>query len=173
MLKGSKVIIGPFLAGDVDALFRWLNDPEAARMDLAYRPTDWVAFKNWTEAISKDPSRVLFAVRRIGEAPIIGFVGLSAIHAVHRSADLGIRIGDESNRNQGLGKEAVRLVVDFGWRHLNLNRISLTTLADNPRAIKAFASVGFVQEGIARRAWFLDGAWHDLVNMAALRPTPA
>ncbi len=172
LFKGAKVALGPFLAGDIDAVFRWLNDPDAARLDLAFRPTDWVAFKSWVEAIAKDQSKVLFAVRRIGEAPLIGFVGLSSIHPVHRSADLGIRIGEEAQRGQGLGAEAVRLIVDFGWRHLNLNRISLTTLADNPRAIKAFAAAGFVQEGLARRAWYIDGGWHDLVNMAILRPIP-
>ena len=96
----------PIPGGDVDLLFKWLNDADAARLDLAYRPTDWIAFKAWTEAISKDQGKVLFAVRRIGEAPIIGFVGLSAIQPVHRSADLGVRIGDEANRNQGFGTEA-------------------------------------------------------------------
>lgn len=172
MIKGSKVTIGPFLASDSEALFRWFNDTETARWDLAYRPTDWIAFKAWTEQISKDSSRVLFAIRRIGDSPIIGFVGMSGINPVHRSADLAVRIGDEGNRGKGYGKEAILLALDFGWRHLNLHRVALTTLADNERAVATFESAGFNREGLARHAAFIDGQWHDVVIMGALRSTP-
>ncbi|HEY1721156.1 MAG TPA: GNAT family protein [Magnetospirillaceae bacterium] len=169
MLKGSKISIGPFLANDSEALFRWFNDAETARWDLAYRPTDWIAFKSWIESISKDGTRVLFAIRRNGETSIVGFIGMSAINPVHRSADLAVRIGDESNRGKGYGKEAIALALDFGWRHLNLHRVALTTLADNPRAIACFKSAGFEQEGLARQAAFIDGQWHDVTLMGALR----
>ncbi len=120
--------------------------------------------------MSKDSTRVLFAIRTITEAPIVGFVGLSGINPVHRSADMAVRIGDEFNRNKGYGKEALLLALDFGWKHLNLHRIGLTTLADNPRAIATFEAAGFVREGLARQAAFIDGKWHDVVIMGALSP---
>jgi len=172
MIKGKRVAIGPLLPDDSSAMFRWFNDVDAARLDLAYRPTDWGAFKAWSENLAKDTSRIVFAVRKINEAPIIGFSGLSGIHSVHRSADIAVRIGDEANRNQGYGTEALRLTLEFGWRHLNLHRIALTALAHNERAIRAFRAVGFVQEGLARSAAFIDGSWHDLVIMGILRPIP-
>jgi RimJ/RimL family protein N-acetyltransferase len=173
MIKGSKVTIGPFLAQDIDPLFRWFNDAETARWDLAYRPTDWVAFKSWIEAMTKDATRVLFAIRAVGGGPLLGFVGLSSINPVHRSAELAIRIGDEVHRNQGYGKEAALLALDFGWKHLNLHRIALTTLADNPRAVAAFEAAGFAREGLARDAAFIDGKWRDVVIMGVLSPLPA
>ena len=172
MIKGKKVAIGPLLPEDSNAMFRWFNDVDAARLDLAYRPTDWTAFKAWAENISKDTTRVLFAIRKLEEQPIIGFVGLSGINPVHRSADVAVRIGDDVNRNKGFGEDALRLALEFGWKHLNLHRIALSCLAHNERAIRAFLAVGFQREGIARSAAFIDGQWHDIAIMGALRPIP-
>ena len=173
MQEYCDVAIGPLFPDDSAALFRWVNDVKSAGLDVAYRPVDGVAFNAWLGTFATDTSKVLFVIRRRGNPAPCGYIQITNIHPVHRSAEIGIRIGSDADRGRGIGKAALKLAVDYAWNHLNLNRISLTTLADNPRAIKAFASVGFVQEGIARRAWFLDGAWHDLVNMAALRPTPA
>ena len=92
MLRGERVSIGPLLPGDASALFRWFNDVEAARFDLAYRPTDWNGFKAWSEGLARDTSRVVFAVRRLDAPIIIGFTGLSGINPVHRSADIAVRI---------------------------------------------------------------------------------
>ncbi len=170
MIKGSTVTIGPFLAQDIDPLFRWFNDAETARWDLAYRPTDWLTFKAWIESMARDTTRVLFAIRLVGGGPILGFVGLSGINPVHRSADLAVRIGDETNRNKGFGKEAMLLALEFGWKHLNLHRIALTTLADNLRAVATFEAAGFVREGLSRDAAFIAGKWHDVVIMGALTP---
>ena len=173
MFTGSKVTIGPMLPADGPAMFRWFNDAEAAALDLAYRPTDWITFKNWAEALAKDSSRVLFLIRRIGQNSSIGFVGITNIQPVHRSAELGVRIGEPHDRGQGYGQEATRLALDYCWKHLNLNRVALSTLATNERAIRAFSAAGFEREGVARRAAFIDGRWHDLVIMAMLRPDQA
>jgi len=103
MIKGSKIVLGPLMPGDADAMFRWINDVESARLDYAYRPTDWNAFQGWIDSLSKDKSRVMFAIRRIGASPIIGFVGLHSINPVHRSADLSVRIGEEANGTRVVG----------------------------------------------------------------------
>jgi RimJ/RimL family protein N-acetyltransferase len=155
---------------DATSLFRWINDVEAARLDLAFRPFDWVQFKNWIESLSKDSSRILFAIRKLDTKPIVGFIGFSSINAVHRSADIGIRIGEAADRGQGYGKDALKVSLDYAWKHLNLNRVALTMLAHNENALRTFLAVGFEREGLARRAAFIDGRWCDVLLMAALRP---
>ena len=95
---------------------------------------------------------------------------INGINSVHRSAELGIRIGEEKNRGQGYGKEALRLAVDFCWNHLNLNRVQLVVFKHNDRAIGAYKAVGFRKEGLLRKAAFIGGGWVDVIVMAALRP---
>lgn len=170
MLLGSRISIGPFVPEDFAAIFCWVNDVAAARLDLAYRPVDMMAHQQWWQALGKDPSKVVFAIRKTSEPALIGFVQIAAMNSVHRSAEMGIRIGEEKNRGQGYGTEALRLALDFCWNHLNLNRVQLTVFKHNLRAIAAYRTAGFRKEGRMRKAAFIGGEWVDLIMMAALRP---
>ncbi|HEY1614601.1 MAG TPA: GNAT family protein [Rhizomicrobium sp.] len=169
-LRNEMVSLGPILPDDVGPVFLWLNDAQAARLDLAFRPLDWASYMAWLADLAKNPSRVFFVVRDALEPRLLGFLTLSSIHPVHRSAELGIRIGGEAQRGRGLGKAALRLGLSYAFDHLNLNRVQLTVFADNTRAIRAYEAVGFEHEGRMRHAAFIDGQWTDVLVMAALRP---
>ena len=171
MLLSSRITIGPFVPEDFRALFCWVNDVAAARLDFAYRPVDLMTHQQWWDGLGKDPSKIVFAIRRTVDPAIIGYVQINGINSVHRSAELGIRIGAESQRGQGFGKEALGLALDFCWNHLNLNRAQLVVFKHNQRAIGAHRAVGFKKEGLLRKAAFIDGDWVDLILMAALRPS--
>jgi RimJ/RimL family protein N-acetyltransferase len=171
MLRTARVSIGAFVPEDFAPLFRWANDVDSARLDFAYRPVNLMMHKQWWDNLGKDPTRIMFAMRKTTAPAIIGFVEINAINSVHRSAELGIRIGAESDRGQGYGKEALELALEFCWNHLNLNRVQLNVFKHNQRAIGAYRSVGFKKEGVLRKAAFIDGEWVDLVMMAALRGT--
>jgi RimJ/RimL family protein N-acetyltransferase len=108
MLLGSRISIGPFVPEDFAAVFCWVNDVGAARLDLAYRPIDMMTHQQWWQGLGKDPSKVVFAIRKTGDPAIIGFVQIAGINSVHRSAEIGIRIGEEKNRGQGYGKDGFR-----------------------------------------------------------------
>ena len=169
-LRDEEVTLGPVMPNDSGPLFLWLNDTEAARLDYAWRPMDANAFKGLLDNLGKDTSQVLFAIRKLLEPQIIGFVALKSLQMVHRSAELAVRIGSESDRGNGYGGRAVALALHYAWNTLNLHRVSLTVLAQNTRAIAAYRKAGFVEEGVMRRAVFIDGRWADLMIMAALRP---
>ena len=52
---------------------------------------------------------------------------------------------------------------------MNLNRLWLTVLADNPRAVRCYEKCGFVREGLLRQESFVDGKYRDVLMMALLR----
>lgn len=170
LMKKGGVGIGPLMSQDVAPLFVWINDVEAVSQDFAYRPTDKTAFANWLNAFAADGSRVLFVIRLAGSADAAGFLVFSAIQPVHRSAELGIRVGREGDRGRGIGKAALSLALDYAWNHLNLVRVHLRVLADNERAIKAYQGAGFSVEGRHAAAAYIGGRWHDMLTMAALNP---
>jgi len=170
MLTASRINIGPLVPEDFGPLFCWINDVSAARLDFAYRPVDMMAHQQWWDSLGQDQTRVVFAIRKTMEMPIIGYIQINGINSVHRSAEMGIRIGEEKNRGQGYGKEALRLATEFCWNHLNLNRVQLIVFKHNLRAISAYKAVGFRKKGVLRKAAFIGGNWVDLVVMAALRP---
>ena len=55
----------------------------------------------------------------------------------------------------------------FTW--CNPRRVSIGCLAYNERAMHLYASMGFVQESRIRSCFYLNGAWHDLVDFGMLR----
>lgn len=154
---------------DRDVLFRWINDPDVVQFNTSYSPVHSSVHADWFENVTKDSSRVIFAIRVAGSSKLVGTIQLIDIHPIHRSAELIIRIGDEENRGMGLGSEAVKLLVQFAFQHRNLQRIWLRVFAVNVRAIRAYERAGLVHEGVQRRACFINGRWRDLVMMAILR----
>ena len=171
-LRNEMVSLSALLPEDTGQLFVWMNDVDAARLDLAYRPTDWMAFKAWMDELPRTNTQILFAIRKLFEPQIVGFVIFKNIQFVHRSAEIGLRIGAEVERGKGYGKRALSLALNYAWNHLNLHRVSLTVFAHNARAIAAYRAVGFEDEGRMKDAAFIDGEWVDVVVMAALRPRP-
>jgi RimJ/RimL family protein N-acetyltransferase len=171
MLIGTKVTIGPFVPEDYAAMYCWANDVVAARLDGTFRPVNLSDVVHQCESAGKDPSRVMFAIRKRAETAIVGYLHIQNINGIHRSAELGIRIGHEKNRGNGYGTEALTMALDYCWRHLNLNRVGLIVFRNNPRAIGSYKAAGFRVEGRLKKFFFIDGAWVDVLIMAALRPS--
>jgi RimJ/RimL family protein N-acetyltransferase len=171
MLIGKLISLGPVIPADFPALFRWGNDVDSARVNEVYRPSDWNSHQEWWSNIGKDPSRVVFAIRKQGSNNIIGYVQIMNISGIHQSAHLGVRIGEASDRGHGYGREATGLAIDYCWNHLNIGRIGLTVFKTHERALKVYSSLGFETEGVLRRAFFIDGQWVDVVLMSMLHPS--
>ena len=62
-----------------------------------------MAHQQWWDSLGKDATKIVFAIRKTMDPPIIGYVQINGINSVHRSAEIGIRIGEEKNRGQGYG----------------------------------------------------------------------
>lgn len=169
-LHDTQIAIGPFMPEDAASLFLWVNDIDAANLDLAFRPMDWTAFQGWLADIGRNQTRVMFAIRKVSQPQITGYIALTNIHAVHRSAELGIRIGAAADRGKGYGQAAIALALKYAWKNLNLHRVQLTVFAHNTRAIASYRAAGFEEEGRLTHAAFIDGKWTDVIIMAALRP---
>ena len=85
-------------------------------------------------------------------------------------ANLVIFIGDDSSLGRGIGTEAAKLMIHYGFNELGLHKIFLRVLADNERAIKSYEKVGFTKEGFFRDEVYINGTYHDLIYMAIINP---
>ena len=109
MLIGEKVCLGPVLVGDAPVLFSWSNSLDLVRTNGLFRPTDEMQFNQWLSNLSKDPTRVVFTIRRQGNLQLLGWLQLFDIAQVSRSAEIGILVGDPAERGHGFGQEAMSL----------------------------------------------------------------
>jgi len=170
VILGDKVAIGPILPIDIARLFEWCDDAADLRCTEPYRPANWYRHENYWLNADNDQSRCFFAIRDRGEPAIIGFVQISRIDPIHRSALIGVHIGDTSQRGQGKGGEALALAMDYCWTHLNLTRLTLNVFVGNVRAIDLYRRLGFREEGRFHDALYIQGRWIDVIAMALNHP---
>ncbi|HEX4179264.1 MAG TPA: GNAT family protein [Caulobacteraceae bacterium] len=170
MLIGDKVCLGPVLQTDAPSFFNWLNSLDLVHVNGPYRPTDQARFDQWFGGIASDSTRVVFTIRAKTDVRLMGYIQIINIQPVARTAEMGILIGDPSDRGHGIGQEAVGLALKFCWRDLNLQRVALFIVGDNPPALNAYAKAGFEVEGRLRRAAYVNGAFHNITVMGVLRP---
>ena len=91
-------------------------------------------------------------------------VGLFCLHhwdPYHRRAEVGYDLA-RAHWGQGIGSEALRAIVTFGFENLNLHRIYADTIADNHASVRLLEKLGFHHEGTKRQdSWEEDGTFHD------------
>ncbi|UVT16833.1 MAG: GNAT family N-acetyltransferase [Nitrospira sp.] len=150
-------------------MFKWINHREEVLLNAPYKPVSETQHQTWFESIQQRSDLVVFGIRVRKNDKLIGSCQLHGIHPIHRTAELQIRVGDASARNSGNGTEAIHLLLNFAFKDLNLHRVHLHVFATNTMAIRAYEKVGFVREGMLRKAAHVDGTYVDIVLMALLR----
>jgi RimJ/RimL family protein N-acetyltransferase len=176
LFKGKLVRLGAEEPGVfADAFTRWRRDSEYVRL-LDNEPARLWSSKKAKEWLEKDldkeyddTSSYLWSIRTQAEDRLIGFVGLWDIRWNHGDTMVGIGIGERDCWGKGYGTEAMRLVVGFAFRELNLRRVTLVVFDYNPRAIRSYEKSGFKVEGRLREAMNRDGQRYDMVYMGILK----
>lgn len=172
LFHGARVRLTAPRAEDVHTWARWYEDSEFARLfngRPAY-PRSLNRMQSYVDELLRPADTSFpFAIRLYDDETMIGFVDLDDIHWTHGTAWLGIAIGDPANRRLGYGTEALRLVLNYGFRELNLHRVQLTVFSYNQPAIRLYERLGFVREGVQREALRRDDQRYDVLLYGLLR----
>jgi RimJ/RimL family protein N-acetyltransferase len=170
LLEGDRVRFRALEDRDLPDLVRWWRDPEWSvlqQMVVRPRPEAPVTelFRSWSS--SERGGDVGFSVVHRESDVLVGHVTLFGGALPVRAATLAVMIGGEHVR-RGYGTDAVRLLTDYGFREMGLNRIEIRVHAFNDRARAVYRAVGYQEEGVRRDATFHDGRFHDEVGMSVL-----
>ncbi len=191
MIYGDRIRLRAVEQKDLPNFHKWFNDPEVRFGTGVYLPLSMLDEQDWFDMQRKrlaDEHNLVIEIREAmelsnipaiganqagepgeGEWKMIGGCGFFRLDQKNRSAEFGITIGDKTCWNQGYGTEAVRLLIKHGFTTLNLNRIHLRVLDNNPRAIRAYEKAGFTHEGCQRQAEYKDGVYLNLLVMSILK----
>lgn len=148
---------------------RWYGDEEVWRLtSWASGPMREAAVERLfrdRELSSVDDS---FAIHREGRSEPVGVIGLMNVSEANSSADLSIIVGSAEDRDQGVGTEAIRLLLGYAFEELGLNRVGLSVFDFNEPAISTYEKIGFSHEGRLREAIRRGGSFHDAILMSVL-----
>lgn len=98
---------------------------------------------------------------------LIGSCGIFKQNRAWHSAILGYDVAFDM-RGQGIGKEAVSVVLDWAFVALQLNRVEAQVHPENIASMRLLTRLGFVREALQREAGFWGGRYRDLVLMGLL-----
>lgn len=123
----------------------------------------------WFERQSKDPTVKFYGVwLRVGTgSELVGVAGFTSICTLNRRAEFSLYIAPERQR-QGLGKQALSVLLTHGFKNLGLEQIWGEVLHGN-HAIKVFKDLGFKLDGKRRAFYFKDGQTWDAYLISILR----
>ena len=103
------------------------------------------------------------------EEQVLGLVSLTNIDRMNQTAVFHIMIGDSTHRDKGIGSYATNEILRHAFYDMNLNRVELTVLESNNRAIALYEKLGFKKEGIKREAVYKNGEFVNMILMAILK----
>ena len=168
-MQGKLVRLRAYEKSDADALFRWFSDEDVTR---------WLGPPNFPSrahqerfielASASGGDAKYFAIETL-DGKLIGDCGLRFIKWKSRKAEFFITIGEKEFWDKGVGSDALRIVIRLAFDKMNLNRLWLSVLVDNPRAVRCYEKCGFVREGLLRQESYVDGKYRDVLMMALLR----
>lgn len=165
-LVGEKLYLSPINIDDASQYCEWLNNLEITKY-LLLSP-QIINEEDEKEILRRLQSGKNFGIVDLKSDKLIGNCGFLDISSINRRAEVGIFIGDQSFHGKGYGREAINLLLDFGFNILNLHSISLKVYSYNRRAIKSYKGSGFKEVGRRRESIFFGGKYHDEIIMDIL-----
>jgi RimJ/RimL family protein N-acetyltransferase len=167
-IVGEKVYLSPMFLDDLEQYTRWINDFEVTRyLGHASKCYSLESEKKALEKLVSDGHN--YAVVLKEEHRLIGNASIFDVQHIHQRAEIGLFIGEAKDRGKGYGHEIVKLLVDYGFRYLNLNNIMLKVFSGNTAAISTYRKCGFKEFGKRTRCYFVDNKWNDEIYMEILR----
>lgn len=151
--------------GDCRAMYRWENDTSLWSLGETTRPFSRAALDDFIRNSSLDlyQARQLRLIVELWDtASPIGCVDLFAFDPLNRRAGVGILIYDPIHRRQGYGTDALNLLIEYAFCHLELRQLWADIPVSNTASLRLFERAGFIGDAL-RRQWVRrsDGTYED------------
>jgi ribosomal-protein-alanine N-acetyltransferase len=163
VIKTERLILRNLRASDAADVLVFRGDPIVQKYDdpTIHTVEEAQIFINELQAEYKAKEGIGWGVTLADQDVVIGAIGFHHWDHYHRRAETGYGLAHEY-WGKGIGSEALKAMVRFGFNQMNLNRIYARTIADNHGSVRLLERLGFQREGTQRKhSWEDDGTFHD------------
>jgi len=165
--RSRRVHIRHPVAADRDAFLAAVTRSRRLHRPWVSPPADAHTFASMVRT-ADPPTTQRFLVGHNGSHVLVGVANLSQIfHGPFRNAYLGY-YALAPHDGRGLMKEGLELTIRHAFAALHLHRLQANVQPENERSIALLRSLGFTQEGYARRYLKVGGRWRDHLLFAIL-----
>ena len=164
----NQIYLRPMTEDDTDKIVAWRNQDSVRKYFIYQSEFTREGHLYWLHEIVEKGRACQMIICDSKTDKALGSVYIRDIDHDHHKGEYGIFIGEESARGRGVGTEAARQMIRYGFEQLGLHRIYLRVLAGNERAIRSYEKAGFKKEGYLHHDVCINGEYVDIVWMAAV-----
>lgn len=171
-LKGQNIFLRALEPEDLEFVYAIENDEAIWEVSNTQTPYSKFLIRQYLENAHQDiyeAKQLRLAICKNHTSGAIGLIDLFDFDPKNSRAGVGIIIQNDEDRNNGYGKEALGLVINFSFTQLQLHQLYANIQTENDASIKLFSTFGFQKIGV-KRDWtfskgkFLDEAIFQLIN---------
>ncbi len=168
----SRLQLRDLSVADLEAVHLLNSLPETDRYNTLGIPEDTGVTKalldTWLQAAEQSPrSSYILAVEEKASGQFIGMAALVLGKPKRLSAETWYKLHVDY-WHKGYATEAVKALLDLGFRQLNLHRIEAGCAVGNTGSARVMEKAGMVREGCRRKALPLIDGWSDAYDYAIL-----
>ncbi len=166
-VDGDAIFLRPLSSEDVNATYlRWLTDPQTNQfMETRHRPQTMQTICEFVARVNARDDEFLFGICLKKDGRHIGNIKVGPVKQNHSVADVSLFIGERDCWGHGLATDAIRAVSRFAFTSMNVDKLNAVAYAANRGSIGAFLRAGYVQEGLRRKHYILDGRPADVAEL--------
>lgn len=162
LLEGNKVKLTPILEKDITKKYiGWLNDPIVVRYSnqrfIKHSLESCIEYLNSFDGTNN----YFLAIRKKESGQVIGSV-TSYLNIHHKTADIGLMVGDRSAWGQGIGQQTWMLLVEHLFSVEKVRKITGGTLSVNKAMKKIMENSGMELEAIKKQEEIVEGVAVDM-----------
>lgn len=149
-LKGEHIYLRALEPEDLDFIYEIENDQSVWEISSTITPYSKFLIKQYLENAHKD----IFEVKQLRlvicntDDVVLGLIDVFDFDVKNKRAGVGVLIKDESNRQKGYSKEALKLLIAYCANHLDLKQLYCNISEDNNMSLKLFKNHGFEIVGL-------------------------
>ena len=170
LLRGQNIHLRALEPSDLEAMYRWENDPAVWGVSGTVAPFSREILKAFIEQQQYDIWRthqLRLVIARNDGAAAVGAVDLFDFDPLNRRAGVGVLVAD-GERCRGYASEALALLVEYARDVLMLNQLYCDIDTDNVACRALFSGCKFEECGLRRRWRLSSDGWRDVVMMQRL-----
>jgi RimJ/RimL family protein N-acetyltransferase len=182
MLKGTQVILDVINPDHIEWMRVQRNQPSMRQYFREWKEISKDQQAKWyaSRGNNTDPNHVYFEIRlnpewhkmdqslyTMPDNSVIGCCGLHYVDWRLRAAEFGIFLCDEVH-GKGMGKEALTMLFDYGFREMNLHKIWAEVYSNNQALHVYTKGLGMKQDGLLRDNYFKNGKYGNSIMLSVL-----
>lgn len=172
-LKGNTVYLRALEPEDLAFIYTIENDESIWDVSNTQTPYSKFLIKQYLENAHQDiyeakQLRLAICLNNSDEA--IGLIDLFDFDPANNRAGIGIIIHQNDKKEKGIGSEALELLINYSFTHLQLHQLYANIGTENVISIALFTKFGFELIGI-KKQWnkvdnhYKDEALYQLINI--------